>query len=702
MKVWMLVLLTISFPALASEFTHIKLSPEFEHYITHGETKSNAQKTKSLKAMSANDNSFVPTVQSRVMGALLGTSGSINNPIPVDGEESPLYEEIRRHLDGAHQRLGLEQVENINRINQQFNLGSSNIAGFSWQKPFGVVHVYVDRQVTPNLFGTNWLIMDTFNIYVEATTLLEKLNQEGLSNMSATEIGAFAGVTFSRVYTYYHYANSYQEGLQADFGKLFLSFAKFNQSGMEGLGNEEILKREDNWTASAGGLITTPPLYNISFSGGVLAQYDFQQMTSLQSTHTQDPSAQRYKIGISTKKTTSAGATAELQLDFFKLLKFTLLRFDLNYEYSAGKEFTLGLNSEQWQHVKADAEEAGEFRQILRGLSTVKKLEPYVVRLDESSSSALESRGSILIWGKMQKSKTEQVRVIKDQNVRVFFKSYAQNVKVVQNIFSRIFSAIIYKLLKLPVGASNAAIYGRQLTMEYEATHAQAADPKVTRIDGTEQFSFVLTQYYNANRTDRWVDRHFKNDMIWFVDNFTTLPKDYKTTIRSEQLKGPMRVESNLRVEKAGFDYLLATPDNNLFHQLAVVCDSRKKDEWAREERRRSMLEYSQTGNEACVKDLGLKFLAFRADYQANHLKPSLAKFKSFMTKYYKQAGNIADLQALFGVENTFINGKLEARTSLGTAFNTAFSAGQFRGLGVIDNFKRGTGSRAPASIVSE
>lgn len=699
MKVWMLVLLTFSMPALASEFTHIKLSPEFEHYLTHGETKS-PRKLKSTKALSANDNSFVQTVESRMMGALLGTSKStISNPIPVDGEESLLYEEIRRHLEGAHDRLGLEQVQNINRLNQQFNLGSSNFSGFSWQKPFGVVHVYVDRQVTPNLFGTNWLIQDTFTFYIEATTFLEKLAEEGLSQMSATEIGAFAGITFTRLYTYYHYANSYQEGLQADYGKLFLSFAKFNQRGIEGMGAEEIIKREDNWTASAGGIITTPPLYNVSFSGGVLAKYDYQQMTSVHNTNTTD---QRYKIGISAKKTTSAGATAELQLDFFKLLKFSLFRYDLNYEYSSGQEITLGLNPEQWQHVKKDPEENAEFRKVLSGLNTVKKLEPYVVRLDESSSSAIESRGSILIWGKMQKSKTEQIRVIKDQNVRIFFKNYSQNVKVVQNFLSRIFSAIIYKLLKLPVGASNAAIYSRQLTMEYEATHSQATDPSVNRIDSSEQFSFVLTQYYNANRTDRWIDRGFKNDVIWFVDNFTTLPKDYKTTIRSEQLKGPMRVESNLRVEKAGFDYLLASPDNLVFTHLVKVCKSKKLADWTNEDRRRSMLDHTQTGKEACVKNLGLKFFSFRSDYMANYLKPSLVKFKSFITNYYKKAGNISDLQALFGTENTFINGSLEARTSLGTVFNTAFSAGQFRGLGVIDNVKRSTGSRAPATIVSE
>ncbi len=706
MKVWMLVLILVSASAYSSEFTHIKLNSEFEEYLTQSKTKSNlVSKYKSLSALNAQQVQ-ARTVQNKMMNVLLGATlnskSGINSPIPVDGEESPLYDEIRRHLELAHSGIGQSEVANINRLNQQFNLGSANYSGFSWQRPFGVVQVYADRQVTPNLFGSNWLIQDTFTFEIEASTFLEKLNQAGLSEMSDTEIQAFAGVSFRRVYTYYHYANSYQDGLGADFSKLFLLFTKFNQPGMEVMGHEDIMKREDTWTASAGGIVTTPPLYNISFSGGALAQYDFQQMTSVQSHHSQNLADQRFKVGVLSKRTVSAGVSLELQLDFFRLLKLSLLRYDLNYEYASGKEFTLGFNPVQWEQIKGENEKISELRSILNGVGSVKQLEPYVVRLDESSSERLDQRGSILIWGKLQKSKTEQIRVIKDNNVRVFYKNYAQNVKVVQNIISRIFSAIIYKLLKLPVGATNAAIYSRQLTMEYEATHPQATDPNITRIDNSEQFSFVLTQYYNAARTDRWIDRRFKNDLIWFVDNFTTLPKDYKINIRQEHLKGPMIIESHLRVEKAGLLFLLQASENTVFGELANVCDSRRREDWMRESERKEMLQRRLSKRESCVKDLGIKFLAFKQDYFANHLKPSLAKFKTFITRYYKRSENINALSALFGSENTFIHGKLQAKSGLGTDFHTTFSSGQFRGLGVIDNFKRELGSRVPASIISE
>lgn len=702
MKVWMLLILSLSFPAFSSEFTHIKLSPEFEQYLTQPRIKSNL-KAGLAKSMSSG-NSETSIMESKMRSVLLGV-GQSTTPIQLDGEESPLYEEIRRHLDSTHQSIGLQEIQNINRINQQFNLGSSNFAGFSWQKPFGVVQVYADRQVTPNIFAQNWLVMDTFTFEIEAATFLEKLAEAGLSGMSATEIAAFAGITFRRVYTYWHYANSYQEGLAADLSKMFLPFLKFNHNDMEKMGHEEIMKREDTWTAIAGGLISTPPFYNVSFSAGVLAQYDYQNVTSIQSQHNGNL---RYKVGVLAKRAASAGLSLELQLDFFKLLKFSLLRYDMNYEYASGKEFTLGFNPTQWTSVKSDDAKNGELKSILRGTGSVQRLEPYVVRLDESSSSALEQRGSLLLWGKLQKQKTEQIRVIKGELVRVFYRNYAQNVKVVQNFFSRIFSAIVYKVLKFPIGVNNSAVYSRQVTMEYEATHPQATDPAVTRIDSTEQFSFVLTQYYNAARTDRWIDRRFKNDLIWFSDNFTTLPKSYKTDIRNEVLRGPMVIESHLRVERAGFQYFLNTHENTVFGHLARVCKSSNTSRWITEKGRDVLMKYNPQDalggavDESCVRNLGKSFLQFKEDYQSQYLKPSLAKFKDFITRYYKLAGNISDIEVLFGRENTFIHGKLEARTSMGTSFNTAFSSGQFRGLGVIDNFKREPGSRVPASILSE
>lgn len=687
-QVWILALF-IAFPAFAQELTHVKLSPVFRDYLKAPQMKS-ARQTKSLSAGGSGLGNIIGSV-------FLGN----NSAFPTDGETSPLYQEIRDQLEAAHQEIGLREVTQLDFLNRQFNLGTENLSGFSWQKPFGVVHVFADRQVTPNLFGSNWLIQDTFTFDVEATTFLERAAEAGLVAMSSLEIGAFAGITFKRVYTYYHYANSYREGLTADFSKLFLPFLKMNSNSISRMGHEEILKRHDSWTARAGGLITTPPLYNFSFSAGVLAEYAYEQQVAAQSFSVNDATAEKVRLSVKGTKTASAAATLSLQLDFFKLLQLTILSADLTYEYSAAKEYTLGMSVPEWNHVLQGRESSSELGRILRGTGMVKVLEPYVIRLDEAESSSLQTKGSLLVWGRLQKQKTEQVRIIKDGVVNVFYKNYAQSLRIVQNIFSRLFSAVVYKLLKLPLGVKNAAMMNREVTLEYKATHAQAADPKIARINGTEEFSFVLQQSYEAARTHRWIDAKFKNDVIWFIDVFTTLPKDYKTIVRREELKGPILVNSTVRIEKAGFDYFLGRTENDVFRAMAEVCESEFVSEWANAVTRKELLR-DWENDEFCVKDLGDEYLAFKKDYHSNFLKPSLARFKTFLTRYYKLTQSLGDIQVLFGAGNTFVHGQLQATTPQGTAFVTSFSSGQFRGLGVIDNFKRETVSRSPASIVSE
>lgn len=698
MKVWTLIILVFALQANASEFEFIKLNPEFEAFLTKKEEPAPSQSY--AKAFNVQPLTASKSFKNQMASALLGGGTTTQKSVfPTDGEESLLYEEIRKYLETSHEGIAQAEIQSINRINQEFNLGSSNFSGFSWQKPFGVVSVHIDRQVNPNVFGQNWLVMDTFSFEVEATTFLEKLTGEGLTQMSDAEIGAFAGITFRRTYTYWHYADTYMLGLAADFSHLFLPFISFNRRGMEKMGDEEFMKREDIWTSKVGGLISTPPIYSIAFSAGILAHYDYQNATTVQKSADHD---ERYRVGVLSKKNIGVGATVGLQLDFFKLLKLSLLQYDLNYEYASGKEYSLGFSSEEYSAIQSKPAQSSELKKILAGNGSVKVLEPYVKRLDESSSESFEQKASLLIWGKAVKTNTEQVRVIKDDMVKVFYKNYAQNIKVVQNFLSRLFSAVVYKLLKLPVGMKNAAVFSQQVTMEFEANHPQATDPKITRLDSTEQFSFILTQYYNASRTDRWIDRHFKDDVIWFVDNFTTLSPTYKMDIRKELLKGPILVESHFRVDHAGLEYVIASPEDMVFRRIAKVCGSKKMNDWANQKKRTELLRKKQSGKELCVKNIGNDFLSFKSDYQEHYFQPSITKFKAFLTQYYKNSDGLQDLVDLFGEENSFINGKLQAKTSLGSDFNTVFSSGQFRGLGVIDNFKRSTGSRMPASIVNE
>ena len=690
----------------AGEFTYIKLKPQFEEYLTKPRLKSAARPLNAPMAKSivpgdqVIQETTIDEYDMKIRQALLGSSvsGGYTTPIALDGEESPLYQEIRHQMQGSHMRIGQEQVNVINEINSKFDLGSTNFSGFSWQRPFGAVHLYADRQVTPPLMTDDWMVRDTLTFQIEATTFLEKLNDAGVATMTDAEIGAFAGVTFKRVITLDHFAKSYSEGLQSDFSKLFMSFLLFNQRGIESLGPNDFLKKEDRWTAKAGGVVTTPPLYNISFSAGVLAEADFQKIVTVGSHPATSETSQKYTLSVNSKKSASAEVTAQLQLDFFKILNFTLLRYDLAYQYSASKEINLAFSKKDWESTKADGAKNSELKKLLNGVGDVKVLEPYVANLANSNSEALTTRGSFLIWGNMKKTKTEINRIIKDQVVSIGFKTFSETVILVQDFWSRIYSAIIYKIFMLPVNPMNISLYSKQFNMEYKATHPQAIDPKIIRISGPEEFSFNLIHSYQAASTHRSKDKRYKTDVIWFVNEFTTLPAEVLAAIKADTIRGPMILESTLRVEQEGFKHILNIEDNSLYSTLADICYLKDKSAWLAEARRRELLKEKQSGKYGCVKDLGVLHAQFKIDYLANHKQPSLVKFKSFMSQVMKKTENVAHLKNLFGVQNVFHHGRLQA-THSGIGYVTTFSNGQFRGLGVIDSMRRDALVRAPATI---
>jgi hypothetical protein len=695
---WILLSLLLSYSAYGKEFKYIKLYPEFEEYLLRANGKG------AQGFLPSEDKASDKEIEGRMREVLLGASRKaslVAKSSPLRGEEPPLYNEIREHLQNSHQQIGLDEITRIDRLNREFNLGKENFSGFSWQKPFGTVQVHVDRQVTPNLYTEGphdqWLIQDTFSFEVEATTFLESLRQEKLAHMSEREVGAFAGVTFKRVYTYYHYAPSYQAGLTADLSKLFLPFTRFNQKGIENLAHNEIIKREDKFTAKAGGLITTPPIYNISFSAGILAEADMELMTSVQGIHTADPNGRRFTIGSRGKSTKKTGAVLQLQLDFFKLLKLTLIRAEMSYEYTKSKEFTLGFTPSQWQGALAKSDTADELKSLWRGFTEIRDLEPYVIRLEEGQSESIETYGNILLWGRMDKSKHETNRIIKDGEVHLFHKTYMQDTKFVENLLSRIFSEFIYKLLKLPMGTKNVAIYDKRLTMEYKANHPQAENSNIQRVRSAEDLSFKITRSLEV------ASKSYINDAVWFVSEFTSLPSSYKSDLKKGRLKTPVRLESHLRVDKEGFKYFQSRSTKDIFGSLVKVCKSKNLSKWQDEVERIRMLKANHSNKEdSCVQVMGSLFMVYLNDYNAYYEMPSLAHFRNFLMEYINSCEKITDLNELFGEKNVFLNGEITAKFPNGAHFRDVFSRGQFRGYGVIDNFKRAGGTGTPASITSE
>jgi hypothetical protein len=137
-------------------------------------------------------------------------------------------------------------------------------------------------------------------------------------------------------------------------------------------------------------------------------------------------------------------------------------------------------------------------------------------------------------------------------------------------------------------------------------------------------------------------------------------------------------VSTNVRVMGDGLHFFHQLPEQLVLNEFNLICAKKA----------------------SCVKSLRDPYLAYKKVFNDTS-RLELALLKKMMTTLLKEIDDLATFQVLFG-ENAFVSGSLYATSRQGLPFSTAFSVGQFRGLGVIDTFKRLNGTRQPASIWSE
>lgn len=667
------------------DFQYIKVTPEFLQEIQGSQSR--------VKSMSAAQNSdwrqrLVPLLFDREVAEANHhaepnpnlKSARSNSPI-YENQDSLLYSQIHGWLGSQYQSIGADQANQVSAYNNMFNLGTQNFSGFSWQRPFGGFNLLIDRQLSPELGGNRWIVMDTFTVVIEASTYLGKLSEGGMISMSESEIAAFAGIRLKRIYTTYHYASTFMEGLIVDYTSMFLPFLAHTPEKILQMKPGELMKREDRWTAGVGALVESPPFYGLSFHGGALAEITNNSVITMQALMAGEESkpGEFLRVSHHSAQKKDIGVTAGLQLDFFKLLQLTLLSYDLSFTSESSKEFTLGLTDKERPLLLGDSEVANEFGNLIRKNSPeIRYLEPYVISLNEGSESASTSKVMLLLWGNLKKSALEKTRVIKDQVVKEFFTHHSESIRMVQNFWSRLFSSFIFRVFKFNSYVQNEAAFTRKLAIEYESTLPQSPDPEKMWIESTEQFSMNLVLSYEAARTDRWSDKSYKQDMQNFLERYTPLTANYRTMLRNEELVGPTMATMNAKIMGDGLAHFNQLSEAQVKKVFVQVCAEKKE----------------------CVDGMLVPYRQYKKVWTDLH-RLELVQLKKLIGLFSKKLKSLEPLRGLFG-EYVFIHGSFRATSRQGMPFSTSFSSGQFRGVGVIDTYKRLNGTRTPATVMGE
>lgn len=640
-------------PLLAQEFTYIELKPAL--------TQKVAQEMSLIKALNTEDD---------------------DEDIPFD--DVPLFNRIRSRLEGSYSSIGENQANSILTYNNSFDLGRSNFLGLTWQKPFGTFGIGVSRNLVPDITSENtWIVHDELAVSIDATTFLKQMESEGLISFKGGNISAFAGVSFRRVYRFVHYADSYVEGLFSDFSKLFLSFGYFNSRSVLGLEPYNLLSKEDYFSAEAGALVTTPSFYGLSAGIGGLA--GFHRISKLQIQRLGDDDLRSedefLRISYEKEKGATAGVSARAVLDFYNILKLTLLSYDLEYQYASSDQLNLSFKERDIPNLEGGPLNK-QLKRILRMFKPdTEVLRPYIVSREDRRRENLTSRYLVLLWGGVKSRETEHVQIIRDGIEKNFFRHYVQRIKYVKSWWKTLVNGVISIISAFTGWSLDAteASKSRTMVFEYQDELPQNGDrtPSSRNVSvDPERMTINFHQEYTAKKTHGWFKKPYLKQAKHFVKYYTTLPYNIYSAVKKKKVRGPIQIYTDVRISREGINHLNGHTIHSLWYLFAYMCDLSKKNLRKRK-------------HNSCTWNLERKWNKYRSSLDQSK-EIQLGALKDFLDYFFKKNDRLDQVQYLFGRPYVFVSGSLMGTLEDKTPYQTFFQGGQFNGMGIIEDYRAG------------
>lgn len=611
---------------------------------------------------------------------------SAQNKLANINEQSDLLNEIEGILTGEYENIGKDQTK---KLLENYKLGGGvvNFSGFTWHKPMLNYDIDVNRELAPDLMSNKWIVHDSLTLKIEASTLIANLiKDKSLEKISEAELGAFAGLSFKRTYHYNHFANSYEEGLTSNFSKLFLSFKYFRANDSFKLTPYDILKKVDEFKYNAGGLIKAPLGSNLALKTGVLVKSAFITSTILQSLGPEDnDNEHRLRLSVEKERLKSKQVEIDLELEFFNLLKISLLQYDLEYQYGEGQKTYLSFSQNDIELIKSNNEYLKEYENLLKGKMQIRLLLPNIVSHEKRIHENLNSKFSFLIFGEMKNRATEQVELIKDGISKIFFKNYSESIEYVENLFSKIFQSFIFKIFHFKNSTEKRMQTTKKVAIEYE----KIKNFPPTSVKEEEEFSLRFTHKLEIKKTHKWYHHNYKMTAKRHLKNMTSLSHEFQKKLHNEELRGPLAISTTVEIGKDALIYFNAKKTDQLINTFLKLCEV-PKNNWRNyftAKKRKRFLRGRLSNDEKCLRSIVSRFNDFK-NHSIPHEIIDLFRFKKFIGSFLTKVKEISDLEEIFGKDNLFVHGEFQAKTSQGKNFQTFFKSGQFRGLGVIENYK--------------
>lgn len=558
---------------------------------------------------------------------------------------TPIYTEIENTLNSQYISIGDDLIQNT-LINHSLGGGVKNYKGFTWNKPFANFSITIDRTVAPDLFSNKWITKDILTISIKAKTLISNFKNEGLIEINSDTLAAFAGLEFTRVFEVATLVDNYKSGINLDLKNLFFAFKKFNAQRILNMQNGEFIKRVDTLSFNVGGVANIPLTTGLSINTAALAKYSSINLVTATS------SEDELTIISQKEKKTKVGLSASLEVDFFNLLKISLLSYELNYELSRSKKFSLKLDAQRREQILESSSEVNDIKLILAGNHKDIAQNRDIASLEYRESKNLTSQYELFLFGKEKSKNTESFQISNQDNDKSFYR-HSNTTKTYEQTF-------LSKFLQRILGVTSVkSELTKTISLEYEKQFEKTDDVK-----STDDFSFNISHDFYAQSLKR---KRNRSRATKFIKYWAAFNQDISGAIESSKIIGPVKIRSNLSFNKDALDNFLSTNYKIVKAKIVIFCKTKYKSSRCIH---RLMSRYDNVYND------NMKYTTINMNL-----------FRDFVSMIYNYSYKVEDFEIFFDKKNISMNGSINAKTNSGELFNSYFNNGQVKSTGVISSF---------------
>ena len=655
------------------------------------------------------------------------------------GGRGSIYNTINKKFKSSYEKIGSQEINRMRREGKpSFEAGINHI-GMVYSSNFADFSIYLKRELAPDLFDDErYIVIDNLDIYIDAQKFLKNLKDADLIGLTKAQYDAFGSVSFKRSYRYVHFADSFDDALNLNLDKLFFAFEILEEGNYLKMSDYEIISREDSLTVGAGARASASLGHGVGLEMGGFVEFDRISKLEVQSVGPEDESFEneRFRISFEKKKGEAMMGYTALNADFLNILRLTLFQYEFSYHYLDSYRVNLGFKEKDIDTIREIDSPLGDEveKLILTGQGNLKVLKPFLVSYEHRRKERHTSRYSLLLRGKSKECQTSEVKIVKDNKVKQFFRHTLEHVKYNTNFISKLFSSLLNTFLSLDgfVQETKDAYQSRRVCVEYESNKNLMHKSKDLFLDDTdEKLSLKFEETYYVHNPKGKVRARCAD----VLENCPGVDPKIIDDVRKGKFKADLKIRTNYIINREAINYFNKQSVAEIYDAIHYLCaHAQKRDDsgaivkYGKSSKKceRELQEYydryfkeliahnySWDDYQKCDRyakkyvreDLNwavfMEVCIHRSSLKAiNPWECSLPlwHFRNFVDRISDHTNKKEDMYAFFGLENVFFYGYLQGRTVKGN-YKACFKDGNFSGTGLIDNYMRREKMR-PASLL--